>query len=68
MATSSIFKPLTIQSKRKAVKLLRAMELAQASKPKPVKMSRPVHDMTAEEVREVFGGDAPTRRDFPFKP
>ncbi len=56
MATSSIFRELRPKDKRSVIKLIRALERSAASKPQPVQMSRPVHDMTPEEIRKIFGG------------
>lgn len=60
MATSSIFREIRAKDKRSIYKLVRALERSEASKAsnaEEVKMSRPVSDMTKEQMKKLFGGE-----------
>ena len=56
MATSSIFKVIRAKDKTSIRKLVSALEKSSASKPAEVVMSRPVSDMTKDEIQKLFGG------------
>lgn len=56
MATSSIYKDINAKDKASIMKLVKALEKSSASKPHDVVMSRPVSDMSKEEIRKLFGG------------
>ena len=60
MATSSIFREIRPKDKRSISKLIKALErseAARASKAEEVKMSRPVSDMTKEQMKKIFRGE-----------
>lgn len=56
MATSSIYKDINAKDKISIRKLVNALEKSSVSKPNDVVMSRPVSDMSREEIRKLFGG------------
>ncbi len=57
MATSSIFKEIKPKNKRSIVRLVSALERSRVSAASDVRMSRPVSDMSKDEIRKVFGKD-----------
>ena len=56
MATSSIFTEIRAKDKPHIYKLVRALERSKSSKTNEVEMSRPVSDMTKEQIEKIFGG------------
>lgn len=55
MATKSITKDVVVRSKPLAKNLVRALENAQNKNSKEVVMSRTVHEIKGENLREMFG-------------
>lgn len=54
MATSSFLKDVRLKSKKQAQNLIRALETSQAKPEKQVVFSRPVSDMSPDEIRKTF--------------
>lgn len=57
MATSSFTTYIRIRTARECKKLIKALENSKAAPKKKVRMTKPVHEMTPEQIRKVFGGD-----------
>lgn len=55
MATKSILKSIHITSRRSAAALINALEKAEKTKGKPVKISRSYSEATREDIRAMFG-------------
>ena len=56
MATSSIYKELKTKDKRSIAKLIGALERSKESAAQEVQMTRPVRDLTKEQINRIFGG------------
>lgn len=54
MATSSILRSATVKNSRQCRRLVSALERAQNAKPKNIQMSKTVHEMTPEQMKELF--------------
>jgi len=54
MATSSILRSVTVKNAGQCRKLVSALERAQSAKPKTVQISKTVHEMTPEQMKELF--------------
>lgn len=59
MATKSFLKTVTFQNKKQSQDFIRALERSERKATSPVQMSRPVSNMTREEMRELFGAKKP---------
>ena len=59
MATKSFLKTVTFQNKKQSQDFIRALERSERKSTSPVRMSRPVSNMTREEMRALFGAKKP---------
>ena len=55
MATSSMLRSVTIKDKGQCRKLICALERAESMKTAKKSVSLKAHDMTPEQMREIFG-------------
>lgn len=55
MATSSIYNEIKIKDDKFCKKLVRAMENSSNNRGKEVTFSKTVHELNAEQLREIFG-------------
>jgi hypothetical protein len=54
MATESIFKEIEIKDRHSARKFVRALEQAEKTKGKHVKMSKPVIEVHGKDIKKLF--------------
>ena len=55
MATKSFLKNISLRGQQQSKEFIRALEKSKATKEKEVEFSRPVSDMSREEVQKIFG-------------
>lgn len=55
MATSSILKTVSIRDRKSARALVNALENAKGKKDKNRKLASACHEMSKEEIRQIFG-------------
>lgn len=54
MATYSFLKDINLRGRKQSQDFIRALERSREKKEKEVKLSRPVSDMSREEIRKIF--------------
>lgn len=54
MATNSFLKTINLQGRKQSQEFIRALEKSKEKGEKEVRISRPVSDMSREEIRKLF--------------
>ncbi len=57
MATKSFLKNVSLRSTKQCQEFIRALEKSDSQTKKQTAASKPVHEMTRDQIRKVFGSE-----------